>query len=287
MSLRDNAAVLSGRKPLPAEDEATALLAAVPIHELPEVDIPEPDENGPEEVPVHTAWLRVRNQIRKIAKGDKYDAPGTRYNFRGIERALNAFGPATLLHGVNVLPVKVEASYRDTRSSADKPTRECTVLVTYRIVGPMGDFFEVQSAGESLDTGDKGTPKALSTALRSLLLLGGLIPTNDPDPELATIERGEAPVRRAQSYLEEILDPSTSRQRLLQINNELKSTRQAHVLVTNEHGQDERIGDMVVRIGKERFAPPSAPQDPGPLCDRCDQAGHHSDACPTLNGGAP
>lgn len=289
-SLRERAAGLAGREPLLAEDLGTAQLAAIefPATELPEIDIPDPGADGPEQVPVHLAWLRVRQQVRAITKDDKYNGGGTRYNFRGIDRALNAFGPACLLHGVNVLPVKVESSYRDTFSAGDKKVRECTVQVTYRIYGPAGDFIEAASAGESLDSGDKGTAKALSTSLRSLLLLGGLVPTTDPDPELSTIERGEAPIRSPQSYLAEILDVATSRNRLLQIHGELMNHRQTSALVTNERGVEEPIGEMVVRVGKERFTPsqPTMADQSQRFCERCEQHGHNSDKCPTLDGGA-
>lgn len=277
-SLRENAAVLAGRVEEPPD--FAGFTAPAPAVELPDLGIPEPDEGGPEQVPVHVAWLRVRRDVGAVRKDDVFTG-GTRYNFRGIDRVLNAFGPATLRHGVNVLPVKVETSYRDTRSSNDKPTRECTVLVTYRIYGPTGDFFEVQSAGESLDVGDKGTPKALSTALRSLLLLGGLIPSTDPDPELSTIERGEAPVRSPASYAEEILSPSTSPGRMQQISQELAAHRQGNALVMNELGQEEPVRAMCIRIGNQRFAPQAAPAR---KCDRCDGP-HHPDACPSLNGG--
>lgn len=289
-SLRENAAVLSGRKPQAAEDLGVAQLAAVefPAEELPDLNIPAPDENGPEMVPVYIAWLRVRTEIGHVGKSDKYmenNSNRVKYNFRGIDRVLNAFGPASLRHGVSVLPVKVEPSYRDTQSKGGGAMRECTVLVTYRIYGPMGDFIEIQSAGEALDNFDKGTPKALSTALRSLLLLGGLLPTDDPDPELSNVERGEANVRSPQSYLTEILDESTSQQRLWQIRQELFAHRQAGAVVPNERGENEPIGQLVERIGQRRFAP--KPQAPQQFCDRCEQPGHHPDNCPTLGGGGP
>lgn len=287
-SLRENAAVLSGRTPRPAEDVTTAQLASLdlPGEELPELNIPAPDENGPEMVPAHLAWLRVRTEIGHVGKRDEFkenNSNRVKYNFRGIDRVLNAFGPASLRHGVSVLPVKVDASYRDTQSKGGGAMRECTVLVTYHIYGPMGDFIEVQSAGESLDVGDKGTPKAMSTALRSLLLLGGLVPTDDPDPELTNIERGEAQVRSPQSYLAEILDAGTSQQRLWQIRQELFAHRQAGAMVPNEKGENEAIGALVDRIGQQRFAPKPAPESQL-FCSRCEQPGHHSDACPTLNG---
>ncbi|MFH8792256.1 hypothetical protein [Streptomyces sp. NPDC017941] len=218
--------------------------------------IPEPGPDGPEQVPVWVAWSRVMGDVRGINKGDWYGRPGERgsYQFRGVDSALNSFGPACRLHGVLVLPIRTETAYRDVKTSGGKPSRECTATVTYRIIGPTGDSIEVQSAGESMDSADKGTAKALSTALRSLLFLGGLVPTNDADPDSTNIERGEAPVRSAVQYLDEIAHPQTSAGRLKQIYYELRQSNQLGALVTNETGSEERIGDMVVRLGKERAA---------------------------------
>lgn len=215
----------------------------------------EPGDDDPEMVPVHLAWLRVRRDIRGIAKKELYNAAGTRYNFRGVDTVVNTFGPVTLKHGINVLPVKVVAEHRDTTSAKGTKQRECTVTVTWQIVGPMGDSLPpMQSSGEALDSSDKGTAKAQSVALRVLLLMGGLTPTNEPDPDSQHHDRGEAPPRSPASYLAEINDPSTSRGRLLQIHHELKMTRQLAALVTNELGVEEPIGDLVIRIGKARAA---------------------------------
>lgn len=218
--------------------------------------IPEPGPDGPEQVPVWVAWSRVMGEVRGVSKGDWYGKANQNgsYQFRGVDSALNAFGPACRLHGVLVLPVHVETAYRDVKTSGGKPSRECTVTVTYRIIGPTGDSIEVQSAGESMDSADKGTAKALSTSLRSLLFLGGLVPTNDTDPDATNIERGEAPVRSAVQYLDEIAHPSTSAGRLKQIYYELRQSNQLGALVTNETGEEERVGDMVIRLGKERAA---------------------------------
>lgn len=279
-SLRENAAALAGREST-FEDITTAHLAlSAPVEDLPDLGIEEPPDEWPQ-IPVHLAWLKVRQTIKSIGKGDKYDGGRTKYNFRGIDRVLNAYGPATLLYGVNVWQEKIESTYRDTKSSGGTAMRECTVKVTFRVTGPMGDHFLGEAAGEALDTGDKGSTKAQTNALRSFLLNGGLMPTTDPDPEYTNLERGEASVRSPSSYLAEILDETTSRNRLLQIHSELMNHRQAGALVMNEHGEEERIGEMVVRVGKERFAPAVPKQ----ACERCGGA-HNSDACPTLDGGA-
>lgn len=221
---------------------------------MPDLGDYEPGNGDPEMVPVHIAWLRVRRDIRAIGKGELYNQSGTRFNFRGVDTVVNVFGPVTLKHGVNVLPVTVEAEYGEKNTKSGSKMRECTVLTTWQIMGPMGDTFTVQTRGEALDTADKSTTKSQSVALRTLLLTLGLTPTNDPDPDSSHIERGEAPVRPAVSYLDEISNPGTSVGRLRQIHAELQSTRQAGALVTNEVGEEEQIGAMVVRIGKERAA---------------------------------
>lgn len=254
-TLTERAAIAAGRSDAPPADgpdqRPTTTYTAAP---LADPGIPEPGPDGPENVPVYVAWSRVMGTVRGVGKNGWYGKPGMSgsYQFRGVDAALNAFGPACRLHGVLVLPVKTEAAYRDVKTSTGKNSRECTVTVTYRIIGPAGDDIEVQSVGESMDSADKGTAKALSTALRSLLFLGGLVPTGDPEPDTQNVERGEAPVRPASSYVDEITDPHTSAGRLRQIHYELRQAQQLGALVTNETGDEELIGAMVVRLGKER-----------------------------------
>lgn len=254
-SLAERAAAAAGRTDTPASPVAELLEPTVQPPTVDPMADYEPGDDDPDMVPVHLAWLRVRKDVRSIGKGELYNAAGTRYNFRGVDTTINVFGPVTLRHGVNVFPVKVQATYSDAVSKGGSKMRECRVVVTWQVMGPMGDSLPLlQSAGEALDSQDKGTAKAQSVAFRVLLLTGGMTPTNDPEPELQTIERGEAPVRSAASYVDEIAHPDTSAGRLRQIHHELKQARQLGALVTNEIGDEEPIGDMVVRIGKERAA---------------------------------
>lgn len=253
-TIAERAAAAAGRTdtaPAPAED-------APPVEDFAPAPDPmadyEPGPDDPEMVPVHLAWLRVRKDIRGIAKGEEYNDGYSRYNFRGVDATVMAFAPVTMRHGVNVVPHQVDATYRDTKTAKGKATRECTVTITWHIIGPRGDVIVAQSQGEALDSGDKGTAKAQSVALRVLLLNGGLVPTGDPDPGSSTIDRGEASVRSAVSYLDEICDPNTSAGRLRQIHFELKQGNLLGALITNEVGVEEQIGAMVVRIGKERAA---------------------------------
>lgn len=261
-SLTERAEMAANREQpaAPAAPKYTAPSAAEP---LPVFDFADnPDYPMPDLVPVHVAWLRVRHDIRSVAKSDQHKEKNretgqtyVKYNFRGIEAALNAFGPATLRHGINVFAVDMTASYRDTTSSRNSKMREATILTTWQIMGPMGDSLPLlKSAGESLDTGDKGTAKAQSLALRALLFNTGMIPTGDPEPEAEHVERGEAPQRSAQDYRDEIVDSKTTPGRLEQISYELKAARMLHVKVPNENGDEETLDDLGMRHYKERTA---------------------------------
>lgn len=252
MGLRENAAAAAGRTLTTDEllDEMAAeqtLPAPDPMADY------EPGDDDPEMVPVHIAWLRVRREIRSIGKGEKYEEGRTRYNFRGTDTVVQYFGPVTLKHGVNVLPVKTETTYSTKNTKSGGTMRECSVTVTWHIMGPTGDIIVTQTAGEALDTSDKSTTKAQTVALRNLLLNGGLIPTGERDPDADRIERGvEAPARSAESYRDEILNPKTSPGRLQQIGYELGNLRMLGNRVQNETGETETLDDLGRRIYAER-----------------------------------
>jgi hypothetical protein len=213
----------------------------------------EPGDGEPEMVPVHIAWLRVRREIRSIAKGQLYNQSGTRFNFRGVDTVVQHFGPVTLKHGVHVLPVDIVAEYGEKSAKSGSRMRECSVTVTWLIMGPRGDTLTLKTAGEALDLADKATTKAQSVALRTLLLTAGLTPTGDPDPDSQRIERGnEAPARSAESYRDEIVDPKTSAPRLEQISYELGNLRMLGVKVVNEMGERETLDSLGRRIYGER-----------------------------------
>jgi len=252
-SLRENAAAAAGRTITPADDGTEpSAVASEPLPDLSDY-VPKEGEDW-DMVPVHIAWLRVRRDISWIGKGDAYQENGKhKYNFRGYERTVAAFGPITLKHGVSVIPHRLTPAHRDAKSGKGTPMRESTTKITWRVYGPKGDYFEMESEGESLDYADKGTAKAQTIAQRVALLVGGLIPTGAPDSDESNIERGEAPVRTAASYQEEILQAGTSRQRMAQINYEIKQLGIYDTKIVNEADLEEGLGAFLYRIGQERF----------------------------------
>jgi hypothetical protein len=253
-TLAERAAAAAGRTDTgPADQPDFPDLPAPAPADDPMADY-DPGDKDPEMVPLSIAWLRVRREIRAIAKSETYEQGRTKYNYRGVDAVVQAFGPVTLKHGVHVLPIEVRTQYGEKNTNSGGKMRECTATVTWLIMGPKGDTFTLQTAGEALDTSDKSTTKAQTVALRTLLLTAGLTPTGDPDPDTQRIERGEAPPRTAASYQEEILRPETSRQRLAQINYEIKQAGLFGAEISNEADQPEQLGAFLFRIGQARIA---------------------------------
>lgn len=146
-----------------------------------------------EPAPVVVALSRVMEDVRAVEKKDRNNDQN--YSFRGVDAVMNAVGPALRDHGVVIMPMCEQANYRDVLTSRGKPSRECTVMVRYRFYGPKGDYIEAVTPGESMDFGDKGAPKAMSVAYRTVLLQALCLPTHEPEPDSATYERAPEPAR--------------------------------------------------------------------------------------------
>lgn len=141
------------------------------------------------------AWLAVMADVQAVGKTGRNTQQN--YSFRGIDAVVNAAGPATREHGVIVMPTVQEANYRDVEVGKNRTLmREVTVKVRYTIFGPRGDVLTIPNDpnfgtvyGESMDSGDKGTAKAMSVAYRIFLLQALMIPTDEPDPDTTSVER--------------------------------------------------------------------------------------------------
>lgn len=153
------------------------------------VEIMGPDEPA-KQLSIGEAMVQVMQDVQAIRKTGTYDDNrGTKYNFRGIDEVINAVGPVLRKYGVRVIPQLLDRTLRDTKTGAGRDTREVLVTVEYTLKAPDGTFEVYVVPGESLDTSDKGTAKAMSVAYRILWLQVLCIPTDDPDPDASHLER--------------------------------------------------------------------------------------------------
>jgi hypothetical protein len=211
----------------------------------------------------------VMRDVQAVGKDGRNLEQG--YMFRGVDAVVKAVGPKLREHGVLVLPMLEKASYRDVQTSRGKPSRESTVEVRYRFYGPAGDFIDAVVPGEAMDFGDKGVAKAMSVAYRIVLLQALCIPTDEPEPDAATYERAQeqwdsaTPARRpvspsaadgmrvaAVEVRDKTLDPAADFAAIQGIYRGAKDRDLLTVMVPNEHGDEEALGALIIRIGKER-----------------------------------
>lgn len=141
-----------------------------------------------EQLTVHQALSKVMGDVQAVKKDSKNQAQ--RFNFRGIDAVMNAVGPALRKHGVTILPEDVEVHRSNGTTASGKQTAEVVVKVTYRVYGPSGDSIHGKVAAEAMDFGDKAIAKAMSVAYRTFLLQALTIPTDEPDPDSESYERG-------------------------------------------------------------------------------------------------
>jgi hypothetical protein len=153
---------------------------------------------APAEKPtVFEAWNEVMNGVQAIRKGERSGSGqgGPSYNFRGVDTVTNAVGPLLRRHGVTVVPEHVAGEHRDFLDKKDKTVHESILTVTYRVYGPRGDSFTMETIGGSSDYSDKAPTQAMSVAYRIALLQGLCVPTDDPEPDAVHVERGEADLK--------------------------------------------------------------------------------------------
>ena len=141
-----------------------------------------------EQLTVHQALSKVMGDVQAVRKDSKNQAQ--KFLFRGIDAVLNAVGPALRKHGVTILPEDVEVHRSNGTTTSGKQTAEVVIKVTYRIYGPNGDSIHGKVAAEAMDFGDKAIAKAMSVAYRTFLLQALTIPTDEPDPDSESYERG-------------------------------------------------------------------------------------------------
>lgn len=256
-SLRDRARSQAGT-PAPTDDTdpfgpdrqaAETAAAPEPAEPLPTIDYGDHPEDWLN-VPVQVAWNRVMVDVQSVPKGDKMTEGPARYNYRGIDRVLNAVGPALRRHGVVVLPIAIDHTVEAGRTKSGGAMRSWNVTVRYEIRGPQGDTMPGCAAGEAFDTSDKGATKAQTIALRNFYIQALSLPTGDRrlDPEAQHIERGEQPLPTPEDYHRQ-MSGAVSRSRLAQIWRELMANPDiAHTEFVND-GAAETLLEMNTRLG--------------------------------------
>lgn len=155
---------------------------------------------------VYKAIAAIQGELAKtgIAKEGNNQQQG--YKFRGIDQVYGALSPLLAKHGLCVLPriIEREMHERVTIKEWNGQKRESvlfyvTVTAEFDFVATAdGSTHTVRTYGEAMDSGDKATNKAMSSAYKYAAFMAFAIPTegdNDADATTHEVEpqrgRGE------------------------------------------------------------------------------------------------
>lgn len=147
------------------------------------------------------AICEIMNAIAAIKKGKTSDHGG--FKFRGIDDVMNVLAPLLRAHCVFITPKLVASTHNRYTSNGGGGLMNTVVEVEYVFTSAADGSTHVAGPipGEGMDSGDKSTAKAMSVAMRTMLLQVFAIPTEDRDPDHDVYEVAapgrEAPAQRA------------------------------------------------------------------------------------------
>jgi hypothetical protein len=125
---------------------------------------------------IEQRMISIMSDIGAIGKDQQNNFH--RYNFRGIDDVMNALHPIMVKYGV-FLQIEVIEKIQTDRLSKKQEVQLHTVLTVKYTFSSIDGKVESIVIGEGLDTSDKSYNKAMSAALKYLLLQTFLIPTQD------------------------------------------------------------------------------------------------------------
>lgn len=150
---------------------------------------------------IYKKMSEIMRDIGPITKDQKNDMQN--FKFRGVDQFINALHPVLVKHQVFMVPECVSESHeiRDVERNNGKRgvDKHAHVMMRYHFFAEDGSSITVGPVpGEGLDSGDKATNKALSSALKYMLIQTYNIPTQDlvdgdsESPEMSTFKTNKS-----------------------------------------------------------------------------------------------
>jgi hypothetical protein len=137
---------------------------------------------------VYSAITAITAELARcgIAKSKINEAE--QYAYRGIDDVMEALAPLLAKHRLCVLPRVLERTSCDRASADGEPAISVAIKIAFDIVSARdGSSHTIEAYGEALDSADKATSKAMSSAYKSAMVQAFCIPVRGSDePELGS-----------------------------------------------------------------------------------------------------
>jgi hypothetical protein len=137
---------------------------------------------------VHEAIINVMSELGGISKSRKNTQQG--YAFRGVDDVLNSLQPLLIKNKLIILPEVVERTETERTTKTGGTMLHVIVKMKISCISAIdGSTLETIYVGEAMDSGDKATNKAMSTAYKYFAFQTFCIPTEEAkDTELDSPE---------------------------------------------------------------------------------------------------
>ena len=143
---------------------------------------------------IYEAISNVMAEIGAVGKNSKNGQQG--FMYRGIDDVMNALSPALIKNKVFVVPEILEQIREERKTSKGGTLIYSICKVKYTFYTTDGSSIEATVIGEGMDSGDKATNKAMSTAFKYACFQVFCIPTEemvDPDSECHEVKAKATP----------------------------------------------------------------------------------------------
>jgi hypothetical protein len=152
---------------------------------------------------IYQAINSIMQDIEAIGKNKKNAQQG--YSFRGIDDMYNALQPLFKKHAVFITSNVLESKREERLTKSGGALIYTIAKCQFKFFTIDGSFIESVLEGEAMDSGDKSTNKAMSTALKYALMQMFLIPTEEKlDTEYHSHEIVAKQVKQPEPVLNEI-----------------------------------------------------------------------------------
>ena len=125
----------------------------------------------------------VMKQVEYLKKDGKVAYGSTRYNYLSEEKITSEIRKAMADVGLIIYPAKMEIVSEQEVNTRSGKARVLNIVAAYHIKDiDSGEFIEIQTLGEGMDSGDKAIYKAMTGAYKYAQRQTFMIPTGD-DPD--------------------------------------------------------------------------------------------------------
>lgn len=178
---------------------------------------------------VYKAICTVQGELAKIGISKNHkNTQGSGYMFRGIDDVYNALAPLLSQNNLCILPKVIKRELVERTAKSGNALFYINVDMEFDFVSAVdGSIHTARMSGEAMDSGDKGTNKAISAAYKYVCFQTFCIPTEgDMDADSETYEV-KAKVEHAPTQATDGIKQSTT-----------EGIKQATGLITSHVGGD-------------------------------------------------